>query len=189
MDNSHFLRGGPGCYASAPAVITHVIVIAAGCGVVVDVVDHRSIHVGDRAVVIENAVIPVSAIVAAAGISKAVIDATVKPDVRTPISTVPAVVTAFIIPIRRCPEGIDPGSHHPCSGHPIIAAVCPAPIAGCPVIVVARRGRLAVIGERRRRLIRLNRRLVGRVIVVVISRIVLRSGKIVRCISVVGRTG
>jgi hypothetical protein len=50
-----------------------------------------AIHVCDGAVVIDSAVIPVSAIVAAPGVSEPVIDAAIEADIVTPVAGVPKI--------------------------------------------------------------------------------------------------
>ena len=152
--HSHFLRRWPDVEAATPAVVAYAIVRNIRDRVVVDVVNHVDIHIRHGAVVIQSALIPISAIVSAPGITEAVIDAAVEANVGAPITTVPAVVMAIVAPVGRRPKGVDPGHHDPGAWHPIIARGCVRPVSWSPVIVVARGLGLAIFRERRRRIIR-----------------------------------
>jgi hypothetical protein len=127
-----------------------------GNSIVINVVNNRGIHIVNRAVVVEHIPVPISALITMAHITVAVIDAAIVADMRAPVSTVPAIATAAEGPVRRRPKRADIGSNHPCAWHPIITFGRIRPVTGCPYIIVAGAFGLAVFGERRRWLFRLN---------------------------------
>ena len=147
-DGSQLLGSGTSAESASTTVVADAISLIILYGIVVNVVNVRDIDVGDGAIVIHGSVVPVSAVVAASGVSEAVIDATVEANVRAPIACMPDIHIVLITPVRRSPEGIDPGRHHPCAGHPVVALRRIAPVAGRPDVIVAGAFRLAVIGER-----------------------------------------
>jgi hypothetical protein len=102
---------------------------------------------------------PIAALVANANIAKAIIDAAIVADVRTPIATVKSVAVMIEAPITGRPESSLVRSLNPAAGHPVIAARAPRPITWRPEIVVARSRWLIVFRQRRRRLRRVARRL------------------------------
>lgn len=142
-------------------------------GVIVRVVDVRR-HIGHAAVVIEGSVIPVRAVVAAARISKTIVHSTVETDMRAPVAGMPAIVAVRKSPIGRRPECIYPWSKHPCTRHPVVAARIPGPVAGGPIITIARTRRLIVFRKRRRRVGGFNRFRIRCGVITGIRRIVLR---------------
>jgi hypothetical protein len=185
MHHRHLLRRGPRGDSAPPAVVAHPASGKLRSRIVVDIVDHRRIHVVHAAVIIQHAVIPIRAIIAASGIAETIIDSTVKSDVRTPITAMPPIVAAIVVPIGWRPQRIHPRRHHPCARNPVITTICPTPISGRPIIVVAGIRRLAVIRKRRRRIVRLDWRLASRVVVVIICRIILRCRQIRRSVAVI----
>jgi hypothetical protein len=108
------------------------------------------IYIGDGAVVTHLAVIPIGPVIAAARISKTIVDTAVKTNMRTPVTGMPDIDVPLVAPIRRRPESIHPGCHYPNAGNPIVARVRIAPITRCPDIVVSGTFGLIVIGKRRR---------------------------------------
>ncbi len=71
---------------TAATVVANAIAPVVRNIVVVNIVNNRDIHIGYRPVVVNTAVIPICAIIAAARVSIAVIDATVVPDMLTPVA-------------------------------------------------------------------------------------------------------
>ena len=189
MHHGHFLWCGPRVNAATSAVVAHATIATAWHRIVVNVVHHRGIDVRHIAVISESAVIPVRAVIAPACIPKAIVDATIETNVRSPVAGMPPVVAALIIPIRRRPECIHPRRENPRAWNPVIAAARSiSPIAGRPVVTVAWNRRLAVFRKRRRRLIGVNWLLVRCDVVRVVRGIVLRVvGQIVRSAAVIGR--
>jgi hypothetical protein len=120
---------------------------------VIDVVHHGDVDVVDGAVVVEVASAPVTALVAVANVTKAVIDAAIVADVLAPVAGVKAVGVIPESPVAGGPERALIGSLNPCAGHPEIAVGRPGPIAGSPYITVARILWLVVDEQRRRRLV------------------------------------
>ena len=140
--------------ATRSAVETHMIVVCVvDDGVVIDVVHDRDIHVVDRAVVVEVSAAPVAALVAVAGVTKAVVDAAIVADVLAPVATVEPVRVIPIAPVAGGPKCALVGSLNPCAGHPIIAVRRPGPVARRPDVVVAGIVRLVVVEKGRRRLV------------------------------------
>jgi hypothetical protein len=73
-------------------------------GLVINVADAR--HVGDvrhRAVIEEGSMIPISAFIADTTVAESIVDAAVKPDMRTPVPGIPEERPAAPTPITRRP--------------------------------------------------------------------------------------
>jgi hypothetical protein len=120
-------------------------------GPVVDIVNASYVHAIDGPVVIKITTAPASALVAVTGITEAVVDATVKAHLRTPISDMPDEGRTAPSPIARCPQKADLGGQHPRSGHPEIAIITIRPVAWSPDVAGTRAPRLLVHRQRRRR--------------------------------------
>src|SRR6266478_3626552 len=124
---------------SGPRADTAVAAVEADTGMVVH--DDRLVidigHVGDATVVEKSVTSPLPAEKADAAVAKAVVDATVKADVRTPVAAVPNVESIIPTPVARSPEHPN-GGEYPGSGHPVIAiVVIPSPVPGRPEIAGA----------------------------------------------------
>ncbi len=180
MHHRQLLWRGPRLNSAAPAVVADPIAAVVWHLIVVNIVNDVDVNIRYRAVVVQPALIPIGAVIAAAGISITVIDAAIVADVRTPVARVPMVVPAIKTPPRRRPECIYIRGEHPRSRNPIITGVCIAPGTGRPNVIVARSGRLGVVGEGRRRFGSLDGLFVG-IALIVILRIgrINRSGRIV----------
>ena len=96
---------------------------------------------------------PVAALVAVAGVAKAVVDAAIEADILTPVAAVEAVVVMVVAPVAWRPQSALVGSLNPRAGHPVVVSLIPGPVAGRPEIAVAGSLRLIVVGQRRRRLV------------------------------------
>src|SRR5262249_21472200 len=123
-------RGGGAAGTAIVAQVGYVRVVDHRLGV--DVVNRGRAEIVDGAVIAEDAVLPVTALIADAHIAEAVIDAAVKPDMRPPIASMPDIRAAAPAPVARRPEHADDGRLHPGARHPIIALVAPGPITGGP---------------------------------------------------------
>jgi len=98
----------------------------------VDVGDVDRIDMHDGGVVEESAAAPFAADEADAAIAKAVINAAIESNVRSPVAGVPHVEAVVPAPVTRGPEHAH-GRDYPGSGHPVVTiVVAPGPIAGCP---------------------------------------------------------
>jgi hypothetical protein len=93
---------------------------------------------------------PVAALVADTDVAKAVIDAAIIADVRTPIATIKAVAIMPEAPIAGGPECALIRSLDPPAGHPVITVLTPCPVAGGPEVAVAGSRWLIIIGQGRR---------------------------------------
>ncbi len=151
-----FRRRRPSVEPTASTVVADSAVVVVN-SVVIDIVNNVDIHVVNGAVVVEHTSVPISSLITAAHVTESVIDSAIEADVRTPVSVMPAIGPANERPIRRRPERADIGSNHPCAGNPIISRGSVSPVTGCPYIVVAGAFWLAVIRQRRRWLLRLDR--------------------------------
>ena len=100
MHHGQLLRRGPRVDSAAPTVVTDAIAAIVRHLIVVNIVNNGGIHIRYRAVVVKPAVIPISAVIATAGVSKAIIDAAVVADMRTPVARVPMVVRRYRSPTR-----------------------------------------------------------------------------------------
>jgi hypothetical protein len=157
VEHRHLGRRGPDVDSTAATVIADAGVRNIRNVIVVHVVNHVDIDVVHLSVIRELPAAPIPAVVAAAYITESVINAAIKANVGTPEAPVPTIAAVIETPIRRGPERADIRSHHPDSGHPVIACRrCVAPGSRSPYIVVARAWGLSVFGQRRRRFRRLN---------------------------------
>jgi hypothetical protein len=120
--------------------------------VLVHVAFDVDIEVVHRAVVVEVATTPITALVPEADVAEAVVDAAIVADVPAPVAAVKAVAVMPEAPVARGPESTLVGSLNPRPRHPVITHWSKGPIAGCPDVVVARVLRLVVVGQGRRRL-------------------------------------
>src|SRR5271170_665894 len=128
-----FLLCSRPCFDTASAIEAGVHVIH-DYGPAVDVRHAVHIHVHHFAVVEEGAASPLAARETDAAVSEAIVNAAVEADVRSPISTVPAVEAARKSPVAWSPEHAH-WPDNPRPGDPIVAAVViPSPIAGGPEI-------------------------------------------------------
>ncbi len=164
-----FLRRGTSFNSASSTVVAHPAAPALRNAVVVNILNSRRVYIRHRAVVIHPAVVPVSSVVATAGISETVIDAAVVADMRTPVARVPVIVAVVEAPPGRCPERTHIRRQNPSSGNPVITGVRITPVAGRPNVVVAGSGRLAVIRKRRRWFGSFYRLIVGSILIVVLS--------------------
>jgi hypothetical protein len=133
--------------------------VVGDAGVVVDD-DCAVIDVGDvdvdpvhGAVVVEVVAAPVTAVVADAGVTKAVVDTAVKADVGAPEATMKAPAVAIPAPVAGGPEGAIVGRSTPGAGNPVVAGGSPVPVAGGPDVVGRGGLGLLVDGQGRRRLV------------------------------------
>jgi hypothetical protein len=104
-----FLSGRPSSYASAAAVEadTGDIRSVDDYRFVIDVGDVDGAEIVDSSIVGEDAVIPISALVAYATIAETIVDAAVKADVRTPVTCVPNIKPVSPTPVARRPKQSD----------------------------------------------------------------------------------
>src|SRR5215469_9614504 len=131
-----FLRTRP----RRDATVSTVVADAVHCSVhdrgVVDVVNFRHVHVGDRPVVIEMSAIPASALVAVSEVAVSVVDPTIKSNHWPPISWEESVTASFPRPVCRSPVIVTLRCEYPCARDPVIPIfVIPRPIAGSPDVV------------------------------------------------------
>ncbi len=90
-------------YAAATAVVADAGVVVDLDVAFVDVMNDGRVYVGDGAVVVEVIALPVAAVVAVAGVAVAVVDATVKANVRAPVTAMEEIAAAVEAPIGRRP--------------------------------------------------------------------------------------
>jgi hypothetical protein len=146
-----FRRSGTPIDASSSTVVTDPRAVIDYDRLVVNIVHNRDVYVGDRAVVAKVSAIPISALIAFAGVAEAVIDPAVKSDVRTPVAIMPTVGIPAPSPVTGSPEISGFRSFHPSAWHPVVAVfVGVAPVAGGPDVSVAGTDRLCVNREGRR---------------------------------------
>lgn len=115
-------------------------------GLVVNVMNHRDVYVIHGAVIAKRAIVPVRAVISAARITKSVVDAAIKSDMRTPVSVMKKVASTIESPVGRGPKRADERRHHPSPWYPVIALRRVVPSSGRPNVVVTRAWRLLVFG-------------------------------------------
>jgi hypothetical protein len=140
--------GGDSASASVKADAVHAGVVDY-CPVV-NVVNVGDVHVVHCAVVVEGAVVPVSALIADTPIAEAVIDAAIETDMRPPVAGVPDIEAFTPTPIARGPEKTYFGSQHPRTRHPVIAILAVGPVTWRPNIALTWAYRLHVDRQHRR---------------------------------------
>jgi len=130
----HCQFGGRGANVESAGAtgIAHFGSSVIGDVVIVDIVNDGCIHIVDGAVIVERTSVPISALIAAAHITEAVIDTAIVTNVRTPIPVMPEIAAANERPIRRGPERADVRSNDPRSGNPVITAGSVPPVTGSP---------------------------------------------------------
>src|SRR5215469_10270745 len=117
---------------------------------IVDVCNIDATEIVDGLIVVEDAVLPITTLVADASIAEAVVDAAIETDVRTPIAGMQHVDAIAPPPIGRRPQQADSGWQHPCARHPVITLRTICPEAGRPDVADVRHRRLIVDGEQGR---------------------------------------
>src|SRR6202167_345750 len=159
---------GPRLYPATPTVVTDAMALIVRHLIVVNVVNDRGINVRYRPVVVNPALIPVSTVISTSRVSKAIIDAAVETDVRTPITRVPMVISVIVAPPGWRRKRTYRRSHDPGAGNPIITGVRVAPRTRRPNVIVAWSRRLAVLGKRWRGFGSLDGLVVGRALIVIL---------------------
>jgi hypothetical protein len=114
-------------------------------------IDH--VNAVDGTVVVEVVTVPVAAMVTVAGITKAIVDATVKADMQAPVAAVEAPAVVIPTPVAGSPESSVVRRCTPCTWNPVVAGRRPTPVARSPEIVGRRRFGLIVFGQLRGRLV------------------------------------
>jgi hypothetical protein len=137
--------------ATSAAVVAHTGRSAVDDPGVIGVVNDGHIDVIHGAIVGEMPMIPSSAKITHADVSKTVVDAAIEPDVRSPVTSAPAITTVTPAPIPRSPEHADGRSQHPGAGYPVIVIVAIGPIPGRPDVTLSRTWRLFINGNFGRR--------------------------------------
>jgi hypothetical protein len=117
------LRSGTPVDTTASAVVTDARAVIDNDRLVVNVVHNRDVYVGDGAVVAKVPAIPISALIAVAGVAKAVINPTIKSDMRTPVSVMPEVGTLAPSPVAGSPEESRFRCFYPGARHPVVAVL------------------------------------------------------------------
>jgi hypothetical protein len=133
--------------ATSAAVVGDAGVVVDDYGAVVDVGDVVYVDAVNGLVVVEAVSVPVAAVIAVAGVSEAVVDASVVADVRAPEAGMEAIAVTVEKPVAGGPKGSVVGSSDPGSGDPVIAGGGVAPVAGGPEVVGRRGGRLVIDGK------------------------------------------
>src|SRR5277367_4240743 len=105
------------------------------------IVDDRAVHIEHRGVICETPAAPFSADEADAAVTESVIHAAVEPDVRSPVTAMPAVNAAGEAPVAGSPENAGARRRDPNAGNPVIAGVTVRPITGSPKIAFGGAGR------------------------------------------------
>jgi len=129
-----FLRGRSGGDSALP--VEARVVVVDGDGPVIGVVNNRCVHARDGCVVGEVPTLPCASVVPASAVAEAVVDAAVKADLLTPISTVKTVESTFKSPIRRGPEHACGRGRDPDSRYPVVTTAAVSPICRLPEISV-----------------------------------------------------
>jgi hypothetical protein len=152
----YFRARWPRSNAMRPAVVADAVVDDGAVddyGAVVDVGDVDAAEVVDGAVVGEVISMPVSALIANAGVAEAVVHPAIEADVPAPITVIEAIASTDEAPVGRRPQCSLIGRCNPRSWNPVVTASAPAPVARSPEIARLRNGWLLILRERRGRLL------------------------------------
>src|SRR5215469_2039993 len=141
-----FLSSRTRINSASPAIEAHAVDVSLvnHRAVAVGVVDDHRVDVPNSCVISEHAVLPSSTNKARAVIPEAIVNSTVEPDVRAPVSGVPHVDTVTPTPIARSPKKSGIGRHNPRARHPVVAIRTVSPIARRPKIAGPRANRLLI---------------------------------------------
>lgn len=164
----------------------------------IDVVLHHAwADVVHRLVVLEAITVPIAAEVSDTDVTKAIVNAAVKTNVRSPVSMMEAVLVAVVSPPAGSPKRALVRCGHPCTRHPVVPAAAVAPVSRRPKIVWSRSVRLLIDRQRRRRLrsgrdrvvdvlsIGVRAILVGRIVARLLLRVVTRLQALVLTLGIV----
>jgi hypothetical protein len=121
--------------AASAAVVGDTIAGVHDHGTVVDVGDAGNVNPVDGAVVIEVVAVPVTAVIAVAGVAETIVNAAIETNMKTPVPAVEAVAVVVEAPVAGRPESAIVGWSAPRAGNPIVSGRRPAPVAGRPEIV------------------------------------------------------
>ena len=118
----------------------------------VGVIDNGLIHARHSGVVLEVVSTPSSAPVAVSGVAITVINASIKADMRSPVTLVKRVCAVVPAPPSRCPKQTDLRWSDPDARDPVIIVVIgiPAPVAWSPDVTCNRARWLLIYRQRRR---------------------------------------
>ena len=118
----------------------------------VGVVNDRRIHMHHGSVIGKVTALPAPAPEARAAIAEAVVNAAIEADVRPPVAFMEDECAAAPAPIARSPQQANLRRPHPHSRHPVVSRLRRIrPVARVPEIPIARRNRLHIDRQRRRR--------------------------------------
>ena len=116
-------------------------------GSVVHVRDIGRVDVVDRTVITEAVILPISALVAAAGVTVAVVHVAIVADISSPVAVVVSITAPIEAPISRSPQCAGVRRQRPRSRCPVIAVGRICPVARRPNVSIARAGRLIVLRQ------------------------------------------
>jgi len=137
---SGLLFGSRFCLYSIGTVKARTVSVNLSVHRVIDVgvMDNIRIHARHSGVVLEGVSTPSSTPVAVSGVAITVINASVKTDMRPPITLVKYVSAVVPTPPWRCPKQTHCWRSDPDAGYPIITSAAPTPVARSPHITCNR---------------------------------------------------
>jgi hypothetical protein len=150
----------------------HADIVIHNNRVVIDVVHHGDIHIIHRAVVVEVAGVPVTALVPGTRVSVTVVHAAIEANVRPPVAAEESIVVVNIAPVAGRPERTLIRSLNPDARHPVVSIRGVVPVPGRPQVPITGILRLVVFRQRWRRVRSVGYRLLAVVRVVIIRRLV-----------------
>jgi hypothetical protein len=121
--------------AASAAVVGDTIAGVHDHGTVVDVGNAGDVNPVDGAVVIEVVAVPITAVIAVAGIAETIVNAAIETNMKTPVPAVEAVAVVVEAPIAGRPKCAVVGRCAPRTGDPVVSRRSPAPVAGGPEII------------------------------------------------------
>src|SRR5580658_433309 len=123
--------------SSAAAVVAHVAHASIDDRLGVNVVDDRAVYVHDGGVIEKVSALPVASGEADANVAEAVVNASVKTDVRSPVTGIPGVDAISPTPVTGSPEETSFRRENPGAGYPVVVSIVPSPVAGRPEIAIS----------------------------------------------------
>jgi hypothetical protein len=150
------LRGnGSNANSLWPSVVADAVIDGGAVNDDVAFVYIRDVNVadvGDGAVVVELIIVPVSALISASYVAKAIVHSAIEADITAPIASDQAIAAAEESPVSGSPESAFIRRCSPGAGHPVIAVGGIIPVTRGPEITGFRDRRLLVFGKFGRRL-------------------------------------
>src|SRR6185312_9211115 len=131
-------------FNSTPAIKTRAgVIINYYRSIYIGIMDSAT-HMPHSCIIPEMATFPPATAKAMPPITVSIAYSAIKPDMRSPVTSVPPVMAIIKPPITGSPKKTYLRDNYPYARHPIISVRTPGPIAGCPHISISGAWRLFI---------------------------------------------